>query len=468
VLHEAVHDPHRLARVYLEQYGFNAQKLKTLYFWRGEWWRYDKNRYRVVRAQELRAVVTRTVKYALDDSAQKTGDKPFKVTTSLISNVIQALESLRFLSDDLDQPTYLRGGSPRLLAVRNGLIDLVQAVKGITSIQPHTPDWFSPNCFPVDFDSAATCPKWDAFLRQVLEDDEERIDLLQEMMGYLLVPDTRQHKLFMLEGPGGNGKSVVQQTMISLLGDDQVSHVPLAAFHQRFALTPTVGKLANIVSELGSLSKDAEDMIKAFVSGDKLTIDRKHISAIHVRPTARIVVATNNRPQFDDRSDGIWRRVILFPFQVTIPEAQQNKRLAEELRSELPGILNFALKGLWRLHLQGRFTEPALCRQIQAQYRLESNPTRVFLNENCVEDPQSSETCESVYKQYVGWAKTHGYRPLDDTQFGKELKRVFPRVRKGRPSGDGARYYTYEGLKLSNVSTVSDELVSVPDVNDLN
>ena len=122
-----------------------------------------------------------------------------------------------------------------------------------------------------------------------------------------------------MEGEGANGKSVVCEILTAMLGEENVSNVPLEIFGERFQLAASLGKLANIASEVGELKSVAEGFLKQFTGGDRMLFDRKGLLPIHARPTARLVLATNNRPRFSDRSAGLWRRMILLPFNVTIP-----------------------------------------------------------------------------------------------------------------------------------------------------
>lgn len=210
---------------------------------------------------------------------------------------------------------------------------------------------------------------------------DERIMLLQEWFGYCLLPDTSLHKFLLAVGPGANGKSVVFRVLTELLGWENVSHVPLEMFGDRFALGDTIGKLANVVSEIGVLDRFDEGRLKAFVSGDRITVDRKYKEPISVQPTARLMLATNEPPRVHDRSQGLWRRVLYLPFEVTIPTEKQNPRLAEELLEELPGVFNWAIQGLARLREQYRFTEPAAYSRAMQEYRIDCDPVRAFLRE---------------------------------------------------------------------------------------
>lgn len=103
-------------------------------------------------------------------------------------------------------------------------------------------------------------------------------------------------------------KSVMCSVLTAVLGEGNVSHTPLEAFGLRFSLMPTLGKLANIASEVGELDRVAEGFLKSFTSGDRMQFERKFKEPIEAIPTAKLVLATNNRPRFSDRSGGLWIR----------------------------------------------------------------------------------------------------------------------------------------------------------------
>jgi putative DNA primase/helicase len=205
------------------------------------------------------------------------------------------------------------------IAVENGIIGPVGGALHQIRLHFPTPHWFSRVKLPVTYEPFATAPRWEQFLDEVLEGDTELIHLLQEWFGYVCVADTSMQQFLILEGDGRNGKSVLLDVLMAMLGHDNVSRVPLESFGTRFQLTHTLGKLANIVAEIGELHRTDEGHLKAFVSGDAMYFDRKGIPGVDAIPTARLVFATNNRPRFGDRSDGIWRRVVVIPFRYQVP-----------------------------------------------------------------------------------------------------------------------------------------------------
>src|SRR5262249_34236655 len=243
-------------------------------------------------------------------------------------------------------------------------VDIESLLEGASpALIPASPDWFSTVRLRYSFDPSAKCPQFDGFLQEMFEADEERIRIVQQWFGYCLTSDTSQEKFLMLEGEGANGKSVLLDVLTALLDPSNVSHVPLESFGDKFQLTMTIGKLANIASEVGEINRVAEGVLKSFTSGDRMYFDRKCIPGIEAYPTARLILSTNVRPRFADKSAGIWRRMLLVPCRVTIPPEKQDKDLKSKLCRELPGIFNWAIRGLSSLRKAGRFVEPQVCRE---------------------------------------------------------------------------------------------------------
>ncbi len=349
--------------------------------------------------------------------------------------MLHALQGGTLIESAIEQPSWIgatpRAGAP-FFAFRNGLVSqasLISAPHGAhveTGAQRHTPEWFSSTSFEYDYDSHAVCPLWLQFIGEVLEGDPERIQLLQEWTGYCLIPNTSMQRMLLLEGNGGNGKGVYKEVVTALLGRRNVSNLPLDRFGRQFNLASTIGKLLNVAPEAGSLADVSEEVIKAFTGEDTVSIDRKFLPIIEVKPTARLMILANNRPRFGDRSNGIWRRLIVVPFRIQIPPERQNRHLAEQLKAELPGIFNWAIEGLRRLREQRDFTQSAIGQAALTEFRMEANPARTFLHEEVESDPDSVVEKSSLYARYVNWCNAQGHVPLNASQFGKEVLVVFP------------------------------------------
>jgi len=464
-VNEAADDPHRLARLFIAERCEHQDGL-TLRHWREQWHRWDGSAFRELPDAELRAELTASAKREMDRlnvlaQKQADGDGPTptvqRITKGMIGNVEMALASETVWPGIVQPPAWWDGKVWRrrnLIALANGLLDLDPLFDGKADVLlPHSPRWFSPTCLPYPFDPDADCPRWLAFLAHNLEGDAERIALLQEWFGYCVTADTSRQRFLVLEGEGANGKSVVCAALEAMVGTDNCSHVPLEVFGERFQLTPTIGKLANIASEVGELDKAAEGFLKSFTSGDPMQFDRKHKPPIQATPTARLILATNNRPRFSDRSGGLWRRMILMPWRVTIAADDPGRVYGMDKvnwwteSGELSGILSWALVGLDRLRRQDRFTRSEVCEQALAEYRTESNPARMFLFESCREAPEGQVPCGDLYKDYRAWATDNGYSPLAAASFGKEVGRVFAKANRRDVQTKGERMYVYAGIE---------------------
>jgi P4 family phage/plasmid primase-like protien len=400
--------------------------------------------------------------------------KAANIKRTIAINIIEAVKSLTIQPFDLDRPYRIdsppadRRADRRFIALSNGILDVGKCIAGESvSLLPHSPNWFSTTCLPYNFDPAATCPTWERVIAENLESDPERIAIIQEWAGLSLVFDTSFQKFLILVGEGGNGKSVVCAWLTALLGASNVSNVSLESFSVRFQLASTLGKLANIAAEIGEIDKAAEGHLKSFTAGDRMQFERKLKDPIEAVPTARLVLATNNLPRFADRSSGIWRRMIVMPLRVTIPDDRKIPGLDQaewwDASGEMPGAFNWAMEGLRRLYRQGRFTSSSICNTELTQHRIDSNSAKGFLTQRYAIDPTFREAIatQTAYAEYVKWCEENGYRAVASNAFGKEIRREFPTAQESKVYlDDGRRVPGYIGIMLNSeyVESVKPEI----------
>jgi putative DNA primase/helicase len=120
--------------------------------------------------------------------------------------------------------------------------------------------------------------------------------------------------------------------------------------------------------------------------------------------------------------------------------------LAEHLKKELPGILNFALAGLRRLNQRG-FTVPEENKELMEEYRRDADPARAFLRDNYQESLNGENVpCEKIYGAYKIFCDANGCRVMNERSFGQHVRRIFPSVTRRRVGPRENREYVYEGL----------------------
>ena len=351
--------------------------------------------------------------------------------------------------------------TPSIISFSNGNLDVAAlANREDDSLiwTPPTPLLFTTAGRNYAFDSEAVCPKWVAFLDEALPNAELRA-LFQEIVGYLQIVDTSMQRFFLLFGPGANGKGVGSDVIAAVVGTGNVSAIPLARFGERFALWPLTQCLVNLVAEMPGVehgqARLAEDKLKAIVSGDLIEVERKNKDIVRARPTARLIFSCNELPPVSDRSQGVWRRMIIVPFNVVIPPERQNPALAQEIiREELPGVFNWALEGLLRLRARGRFLEPEVCQQLKAQHRLACAPEEEFLREHVTAGSDADFVVFSeIYTAYRTYVSGNGGHPIGARRFTDSFCRLFPGCKderrtmpeKGRTRGYSGAVFHRDG-----------------------
>jgi len=447
---EALSDPTMLARQFLTDYAWATdldnpdpdESFFTLRRWREEYFLWRDGRYIKISGDTVRQKVTEYLQDYMRDTLYREKIQ-IPVKAGLVSNVILNVQSDIHICETQEFNTFLdRKDRGRFLCMENGLLN----VETLELIK-HTPNYFSPVQLPYPYDPNAPCPEFELFLEDIMLGLQGYVDLIQEYLGYLFRPDLREQKFLLCVGEGANGKGVLFEVVQSLVGVENCSQVPLTHFGERFALYSTIGKMVNLTHESSRILEDeAENMLKSYVAGDRLTVDRKNRDPVEVKPTAKLMIVTNSLPRFGDKTQAIWRRILLVPFDLILSEKLQVKNKAELLVRELPGILNFALQGLKRLNTKG-FTVPEGQKELIEEYRRDADPARAFLLDNYDDSLNGSYVpCAEVYVKYRVFCEANGYRPMSERPFGKHAKRIFPRIERRRVGSREDRAYVYQGL----------------------
>ena len=417
-----------IADEYLISRTLQDHELLRLRFHKNEFYRYQGDRYAKVSRSDLRADLMRFLQCSVQTRK--------RATITFANNVVANLEGKTLVPETVQMPSFVSQPtkkSSRLIAMKNGILDMNAPGVGYSnSLSPHTPDFFSTSCLPFGYDPEAKCPTWLRFLKKSLPDGELRL-FLQEWFGYNLVFDYQHHKFVLFIGEGANGKSVVCTVLRALIGSENVSGVGLEQFDPKrtFPVAAMLGKLANIIEEIGEVDNVAEGVLKDLSTGGVMTVERKNKDPFEMKATARLTFATNVLPRFKDRSSALWRRMMPIPFDVQILNpAEQDKRLVNsdwwESSGELPGVMNWAILGLIRLNEQEQFTMPMVSGKLLKQYQAEANPAATFLEENYSTQPGSSISVTSLYKHYSMWMTNQNNKALGQSRFTREVGKRFP------------------------------------------
>lgn len=374
-----------------------------------------------------------------------------KVTVNDVNNLINALAAICIVPSEVELPAWIdtKDNPGPVLSFRNGLVKETQLIDGgRVDILPHDAHYFCTSSLPFDYVHDATCPKWESFLNEILDKDTERIRLLQQWFGYVVGSSAEQQQFLLMVGKGANGKSVVADVLIGIIGSDNVSTLPLETLDGRFSLLGMYQKKLNVSHEANAVTPRTEAVLKQLVGGDVTTTDRKFKDLLQWRPTTKLLVLSNDRPRFADKSDGIWRRLMILPFNVVVPRERQIPHLGQQLLiEEASGILRWAVTGLRELRATGRFVEPALSRKYIDIAREEDDALAEFVRATWESDRDASVTCAEAFMTYESWAMANGEKPVSSSDFGRQLRRIYPSIDRRSGRVDGKVVNSYKGIR---------------------
>lgn len=324
--------------------------------------------------------------------------------------------------------------NPWLLNVLNGTIDLKTGV-----LREHNREDLIMKMAPVEYDPAATCPKWEAFLDLIMDGKKSLIDFLQRITGYSLTGSTQEQCIFFLYGLGANGKSTYLNAVRAVMGDyAKQAKSETFMLKRNESISNDIADLkgarfiAASETEYGRVL--AEVLVKEITGGDTQKARFLYSDFFEFTPEFKIFLAANHKPTIKGTDYAIWRRIKLIPFSVQIPEDKQDKTFSEKLLKEAAGILNWAIKGCLTWQENGLGT-PDEVKAATDLYKDEMDILKEFMNEFCEVGPNNRVSSETIYTAYLAWCNQAGEKkPLSRKEFGNRMtERQFDRLQvKGK------------------------------------
>jgi putative DNA primase/helicase len=319
---------------------------------------------------------------------------------------------------------------PDLLNCENGTIDLRTG-----ELQEHRRENLITKIAPVQYQPGAEASAWESFLERVLPSKELR-GFVQRAAGYSATGDTSEQCMFINHGAGANGKSTFQEAVSAALGDYAMRAPTEMLLARRAGGVPNdVARLKGArfvsASETEEGRRLAESLIKDLTGQDTITARFMRAEFFDFRPTHKLWLSTNHKPEIRGTDTAIWRRIRLVPWSVTIPPAEQDKRLPVTLRRELPGVLAWIVRGCleWR---RGGLRAPDEVRRATVAYRAEMDVLAAFVSECCEEGVNFWDYSKELYETYKRWCEDNGERTENKRRFGERLReRGFERDRGG-------------------------------------
>ena len=415
---------------------FHGDDLRFCHLW-ATWLCWDGRRWAKDESGETERRAKATVR-ALYGEAANTDDPDARKALALHARRSEAESRIRamvtlarsepgipVLPSDLD-------ADPWVLNVSNGTLDLRTG-----ELRPHRRTDLLSKLAPVPFEANAECPTWVGFLKRVLDDRDSLIGFVQRAVGYSLTGDVMARKLFILHGSGRNGKSTFLRTIGEVLGDYSMRTPSSSLMDRRGDSIPNdlarlKGARFVATTETAEGKRLAEAQVKDITGGEPITARFMRAEWFEFMPEFKLWLATNHLPDIRGTDPAIWDRVRRVPFEVRIPEDEEDTELPDKLRVEFPGILRWAVEGCLAWQVEG-LAEPEEVQGATSSWRRDMDVLGAFLSDMCEEGPELSEAGGPLYVAYHNWCERNGYAAKANNLFALALReRGFSQKRTNR------------------------------------
>ena len=338
-------------------------------------------------------------------------------------NAIKMARTLNVLTaDELDK-------NPDLLVAKNCTIDLRSG-----EALDHSPTHKLTRGIDVTYDPEAQCPQWLKFLDDITCGRQELADFLQVLIGYGITGHTKEQVLAVFHGTGANGKSVFLNVLRSIF-DDVTGVAPFTAFEKKTgnAGTSDIAAIAHarlvFASEGERNAPMAEALIKRLTGSDPVSAAHKYRDHFAFQPQWLLILATNYRPAIASQDHGIWRRMILVPFDAHFDGAARDVFITDKLLTEVEGILAWAVQGAQKWYANG-LQLPSIISDAVTDYKETADELAGFVGEIVVRAPKSGDGNDpqldssplaspeivlqgkDLYDAYLDWTYEENVRPM--------------------------------------------------------
>lgn len=286
------------------------------------------------------------------------------------------------------------------------------------------------------------------FLSQIFEGNRDIINYVQKALGYSITGSMREQKVFFCVGDGSNGKSLLLQIINEIMADyGATSSVDILLDKKtQNANLSEIARLQNkryvITGETKIGDKLDESALKSLSAGnDKITARFLYCNEFEFYPKMKIWMATNHKPIIRGTDNGIWRRLVIIPFNRIFKEHEQDKDLIDKLRKEKDGIFMWLIEGCLKWQKEGLDNMPQVLIDELKEYRKEMDLVARWIDECCVINPTSICKASDLFENFSDYCSKNKEFPMSQTLFGRNFGKKFNKKRNNGVT-------VYEGVSL--------------------
>jgi len=434
-----------MAERFIAEHGDQLRFVHGLgwHLWDGARWLLDEQR-----ADLAHAVAT--VKTALRDLEDMTGDerddlyKDVRKSESAsglegLLKIASALEPITTASKSLDADAFLFNTPEGTLQLRDGTISECDRADLITKVAGAG--------LPTDEgEEVAGADEFHQFLERILPDQEVR-EFVQRLFGYAMLGKVTEHVMPIFTGTGANGKGTLRDAVMAAFGDYAIEVDPailMESKHERHGAFKMRlrGARLTFCSETEKGRRFAEATMKRLVGGDPIEANLMHKNPITFDPSHTLIMLTNHLPLVSGDDPAVWRRILVVPFDVVIPEDERDGGLPDRLKKAAPAVLEWAYEG-WMAYREEGLNPPEAVRVRTEEYKAASDVLGRFLDERSIPSPHALVPARELFNGWTSWCHASGEQACSEVEFAKSMAaRGFEKKRTGAG-------YVYRGLMLA-------------------
>ncbi len=433
----------RLVRLYGKDLRY-VHKWRKWLAWDGRRWSVDSGAEIERRAKDTARSIYTEVRHTTDD-AQRAMLRKWAHASESMKNIFATISAARSEPQVAVDPNDLDVDG-WLLNCLNGTLDLRTGM-----LRPASRDDLITRIAPVAFHPEAKCPHWLAHLNLVFQGNQAVIAYIRRLLGYCLTGVIRDHVLPIGWGGGRNGKGVLKDTFIDILGGDYAMEADASLLLKRDKEAHPTGLTDLFKMRFVAASETDEGkhlsvaMVKKLTGGDAIRARRCREDFWEFSPTHKLFLTTNHKPVITERENAIWDRVKLIPFTVFIPPEKRILDFKERLKgewNEYPGILNWCIEGCLEWQRMGGLFEPDEIKATTEGYRKEEDVVGLFFKERCIFGNGYRVKAKELMTAFESWRDEGGHgNGITQTKLSREIK-----SQPGCGMDEGRRNYLGIGL----------------------
>lgn len=284
----------------------------------------------------------------------------------------------------------------------------------------------------------------------------ENKDCILISIGFALSSLTNVKKSIFIIGESDGGKSTYLHLIESAVAPELVSNISFQQLGDRHYIIQLLGKKLNISYDNSSKAMDNEQIFKSVVSCEKIEGRALRENPVQFIPTAKLFFASNKPYVFKHPDMALYRRMVLIPFEYSIPPEKQDKQLFDKLIAERDVIFSLAAKSLKEFVRSGYDFKMSPKGKAYLASRIAAlHSVKEFLSDRTIIDVNGSVSTAHLYDSYRQWCNDNALTPEDKTEFKESVLGFNPDIDYKKIGPREKRVWGFKGIRHKNAGELN-------------